>query len=321
MVALAAVVALTGCGLKTGSVFVANVEPGSIKPIPSLKGVTLTVGSKDFTEQLVLGYITAIAVRAAGAEVFDRINIKGTDGFRQALLGGGVDIGYEYTGTGWISFLKQTKPIPNERQQYEAVRDADAKNNMTWLPPAPLNNTYAYAMNDKLAKELKITKLSQLSDLVKKDPNKYTFCVESEFANRDDGQVAATKTYGFKPAPSKFKNLDTGLIYTQTAKGDCDFGEVFTTDGRIKPLKLTVLDDDKKAFPLYNAAVNIRTPIYKQHPQLAELFAPISAKLTNESITDLNTKVSEQGQDPSKVALDWMIKEGFVKSPEASAQK
>lgn len=316
---LAAVLALTGCGLQTGSAYVANVKPASIKEIPSLKGQTIVVGSKDFDEQLIIGAIALIALKAAGANVIDRTNIKGSDSQRRALLSGGVDVEWEYTGTGWLSYLQQAKPIQDSQQQWLAVKKADAKNGITWLPPAPLDNTYAFAVTPENQQKYNLHKISDIGRLIKENPAAATFCVESEFAARPDGIPGVEKTYGFKvPNPSKnIQTMATGLVYNRTDAGACTFGEVFTTDGRIGGLGLKLLDDDRQFFPIYNAAIVIRTEVLAKYPQIAELFAPISQALTSEESLKLTTKVTVQGQDPVQTALQWMVEKGFVQSPDA----
>ncbi|HEX3004469.1 MAG TPA: glycine betaine ABC transporter substrate-binding protein, partial [Angustibacter sp.] len=144
-----------------------------------------------------------------------------------------------------------------------------------------------------------------------------TFCVESEFASRNDGFQPMLKKYGIplgqQVKRSQVRTLDTGAIYAATDRGDCTFGEVFTTDGRIKALDLTVLKDDKQFFPKYNVAVVVRQPVLDDYPQLRDLFAPVSAKLTDDTLIALNAKVDVDGQQPVDVALDWLRSEHFVR--------
>jgi osmoprotectant transport system substrate-binding protein len=256
------------------------------------------------------GLHRAARARQHDVDVTNLSNTPGSFGVRQALLDGRVDISPEYTGTGWINYLGNQKPVKGEEQQYEAVYDADLKNGLTWLPYAPMNNTYAFAINEKKGEELGITKLSQLKDLPK---DQRTFCVESEFAKRDDGFVPMLKTYGLTESDlGKVTNLDTGVIYTATARGTCNFGEVFTTDGRIPGLKLRVLEDDKEFFPLYNLSFVARTDFLEEHPEVEEIFAQVLPKLTNDVMLELNAKVDVEGQDPAIVARDWLKSEGLV---------
>jgi osmoprotectant transport system substrate-binding protein len=106
--------------------------------------------------------------------------------------------------------------------------------------------------------------------------------------------------------------LDTGAVYTATDGGDCNFGEVFTTDGRIESLDLTVLEDDRSYFPAYNIAPVVRTDTLDEHPEIADVFAGITPLLTDEVMIGLNGRVDVQGEDPADVAYDWMRSEGLV---------
>ncbi|MFE0133485.1 glycine betaine ABC transporter substrate-binding protein [Streptomyces sp. NPDC059037] len=304
---------LVSCGLTSGSPMVDDVKPGTIGKGLPLKGADLTVTSKEFTEQLILGAIMGIAFEAAGADVLDRTGIQGSIGAREAIKNGDADGMYEYTGTAWITYQGNSEPIDDPQQQWQAVRDADLKNGITWLAPSTLNNTYALAMNQKNRAKYKTKTLSDVADLAESDPKAVTLCVESEFASREDGLPGMQKAYGMSIPNSNITKMDTGIIYTQAAKGTCTYGEVFTTDGRIKAMNLTPMEDDKHFFPNYNAAPEINSKALKEHPEIAEVLAPITKKLNNTVARDLNSKVDVDGQDPHEVAKDWLIEEGFVK--------
>ncbi|MEU5315954.1 glycine betaine ABC transporter substrate-binding protein [Streptomyces sp. NPDC021056] len=290
-----------------------DVEPGSIGRGLPLKGADLTVTSKEFTEQLILGAIMGIAFQAAGADVLDRTGIQGSIGAREAVKSGDADGMYEYTGTAWITYQGNSEPIADPREQWEAVRKADLNNGVTWLAPASLNNTYALAMNQANFKKYGTRTLSDVATLSKSDPGAVTLCVESEFANRADGLPGMAKAYGMSVPAKNITQMDTGIIYTQVKKGSCTYGEVFTTDGRIKSMNLVVMADDKKFFPNYNAAPAINSETLKKWPAIAEVLDPVTRKLDNTVAQELNAKVDVQGQDPHQVALDWMEDEGFVK--------
>ncbi|MFF3844768.1 glycine betaine ABC transporter substrate-binding protein [Streptomyces sp. NPDC002328] len=303
----------SGCGLTSGSPMVDDVSPGSIGRGEPLKGARLTVTSKSFTEGLILGAMMGIAFEAAGADVLDRTGIQGSIGGREAVLKGEADAAYEYTGTAWITYLGHTDPIPDPRAQWQAVHDADLKNGVTWLPPSRLNNTYALAMNQADFRKYGTRTLSQVAALSKSDPPAVTLCVEVEFANRADGLRGMQKAYGMDVPASRITQMDTGIIYTQTAKGSCTYGEVFTTDGRIKSMDLVVMDDDKKFFPNYNAAPEINSRTLAKWPAIAEVLNPVTARLDNTVAQELNARVDVDGEDPHHVALEWMKAEGFVK--------
>jgi osmoprotectant transport system substrate-binding protein len=305
--------AAAGCGLTSGSPLTDDVEPGSIGRGEPLKGAHLTVTSKSFTEQLILGSIMGIAFEAAGADVIDRTGIQGSIGSREAVRKGDADAGYEYTGTAWITYLGHSKPITDPQEQWEAVKKEDAGNGLVWLPPSTLDNTYALAMNQENAKKYGTKTMSDVAKLAKSDPGAVKLCVEVEFANRADGLPGMQKAYGMNVPARNITQMDTGIIYTQTAKGNCTFGEVFTTDGRIRSMNLVVMDDDKKFFPNYNVAPMINAKSMKEWPAIAQVLNPVTAKLNNSVAQTLNAKVDVDGEDPHQVALDWLVEEGFVK--------
>jgi osmoprotectant transport system substrate-binding protein len=312
LIASLAVVATVaaGCGLRSASGAVLEARPGTIQHYDSLEGTKITVAAKDFTEQLILGNMLSIVLAAAGADVTNLTNTPGSFGVRQAMLTGEANVSPEYTGTGWINYLGNEQPIKDELGQWEAVDKADRANNLTWLPPAPLNNTYAFAIRESEAERLGVTKLSDLKRLGKSD---LTFCVESEFASRNDGFVPMLAAYDMtREDLGRVTNLDTGVIYTATADGQCNFGEVFTTDGRIPALKLRVLEDDRRFFPLYNLTEVINTDLLNAQPELAEIFAQLNPRLTNDVMLELNAKVDNDGEDPALVARDWLIGQGLL---------
>jgi osmoprotectant transport system substrate-binding protein len=306
--AITLAVSLAACGGSDS-----NVKQGSTGQ--ELKGVSLRVGSKEFTEQLVLGQLTLELLRAHGATVTDKTNIQGSTNTRNALTSGLIDLYWDYTGTGWITYLKNAKPIPDPAEQYQAVAKADlAKNKIVWEPPAPLNNTYAFAIRQAKGQELGVKTMSDVANLLKTKPSEATFCIESEFSTRDDGWPGLKKAYDMNVPSGNVKQLDTGVIYSETAKGStCNFGEVFTTDGRIPAKHLQVLQDDKRFFPVYNASLTLRQQIADKYPQIAKVVAPVTAKLTDETMRGLNAKVDVDGYEPKQVARDWLKQQGFIK--------
>ncbi|WP_393058394.1 glycine betaine ABC transporter substrate-binding protein [Streptomyces sp. LN549] len=307
--------ALAGCGLKSGSPMVDDVVPGSAGLRHPLDGASLTVTSKNFSENIILGQMIGLIFKAAGAEVLDRTNLPGSISAREAIIQGDADAMYEYTGTGWITYLGHSKPITDPLDQWKAVRDADRKNGVTWLPQSTLNNTYALAISKKNNAKYHLKTLSDVAALSKKNPSAVTVCVENEFASRNDGLPGMEKAYGMSIPAGNIKKMDAGIIYTQVSKSDsCLLGEVFTTDGRIKAMDLDVLADNKHFFPNYNAAPVIHTATFDKYPVIAELLDPLSARLTTEVAQVLNAKVDVDGEDPHEVAKEWLIEEGFIKA-------
>ncbi|QIS13808.1 glycine betaine ABC transporter substrate-binding protein [Nocardia arthritidis] len=309
-----AVLLLAGCGLQSGGAMPLQVGPGSIRPDPDLAGVPITVGSKDFTEQNILGYLIEFALSAAGANIRDLTNIEGSNSLRDAELHGQVDIAYDYTGTGWMNYLGNESPIQDETQQFEAVRDADrTRHGIVWADVAPMNNTYAIATSKRVAAETGVTTLSDYARLIDTDPAAATTCVGTEFNVRQDGFPGMAKRYGIDPGKVRKQIVLDPIVYQAVADANqCRFGSVATTDGRIGALDLQPLRDDRGFFPKYNAALVIRKAVADAHPRIAAIMAPISALLTNETATELNRQVDVDGREPADVARDWLVAKGFV---------
>ena len=314
----AALATLTGCGLQPATAYVPDVAPGSIQPMDLPAGAHLTITSKNFTEQLILGKIAVIAAKAAGFEVTDQTNVPGSVPARELMTSHGADMTWEYTGTAWLSYLGQKSGIPDKQAQYEAVRDADASNGLTWLTPAPLNNTYALAMRQEEAERLGITKLSQIADLPVEDR---TFCVESEFNSRPDGLSPLLEAYGIPRGSAdgvpdgNVSIFDTGAVYTAADRGTCEFGEVYTTDGRIDKLGLRIMQDDRGFFPAYNVAPVLDTATLAEYPGLEGVFDQISPAITDDALREMNLEVDDQGEEPADVAYRFMVDHGFVTAP------
>ncbi|MGI5321414.1 glycine betaine ABC transporter substrate-binding protein [Actinomadura nitritigenes] len=311
IVASVAAVGLTaGCFSSSGT----DAKAGSLAKGNSLKGATVTVGGKEFTEQLVLCQITALALRSAGATVKEKCGLQGSNTTRAALTSGSIDMYWEYTGTAWINYLKNTKPLNNPTEQYQAVAQQDlGKNHVKWLAAAPANNTYAIAVKTTTMQRLGITDLSGYAKLARTDPGKASTCVASEFAGRSDGWPGLQKAYGFTLPKSSVATLAEGAIYDAIGKGKpCDFGEVATTDGRIKALGLTSIPDDGRFFPVYNPALTVRDAVDKDHPAIEKIMNPIAAALSDSVLQTLNGEVDIRGKEPTDVAQTWLQSKGFI---------
>jgi osmoprotectant transport system substrate-binding protein len=312
---LASALALTGCGLAPATAYIPAVAPGTIQTVPGAEGVQLTVTGRNNTEGLILGKMAVLAADAAGFEVEDLTNVPGSQPTRSLMLAGKADVIWEYTGTAWLTFLGHADGIPDQHDQWQAVHEEDLENGLTWGAKAPLNNTYAIAVTDETAAEYG---LSSLSDIAKVAVEDRTFCVEPEFNSRPDGFAPMLAHYGLdrgtaEGIPEKNIGLyDVGAIYSATDSGDCTFGEVFATDGRLDALGLTVLEDDQKFFPAYNVAPVFSSEMLAEFPQLAGMFEQFSPLLTDEEMRSLNLQVDVDGRDPADVAADWLVDEGFL---------
>ncbi|WP_426246680.1 glycine betaine ABC transporter substrate-binding protein [Nocardioides sp. LHG3406-4] len=312
-VMVAGVALLAGCSL--GESAPSDVEAGSLAEGVDLEGAQLTVGGKEFTEQLVLCELTAQALESAGATVDRSCGMSGSSSVRSALESGDVDLYWEYTGTGWVNHLGESELISDPQELYTRLDESDReKNGLAWLEPAPANNTYAMAVATETADELSLSTLSDYAELAGTDPEQASFCGAAEFFGRDDGWTGLQKAYHFQVPDSAVSELAAGAVYSSIDKGrPCAFGEVFATDGRIAALGLTVLEDDLKFFPIYNPSVSINAKVLEADPGIEEVLAPIAEALDNETLQELNGKVDVDGETPEQVANDWLVSEGFVK--------
>lgn len=301
---------LASCGLGTAGGLIPSGElQGDLADI-DLGGAAIGVGSKNFTEQIILGKIAAILLESAGANARDLTNVPGSTSARQALVSGDLDMMFEYTGTAWITYMGNADPIPDEQEQYEAVREADAANDIEWLPVYPLNNTYALASNQEVANEYGLETLHDIANIPMEEQ---TICTDAEFRARNDGLFPLLKEYGLEEPPhDNIMEMDVGAVYAAVANGDCSLGVVFTTDGRIPALDLNVLEDPEAFFPKYNLAMTVRSEVLEEHPEIEELFAPLADILTNERMQELNARVDIDGEDYADVAYDFLVEEGFL---------
>jgi len=294
---------LTGCG--------GGSKPGAAgggSNSGKLSGASLSVGAKEFTESKVLAQITQQVLQNAGATV-KTSSLSGSATVREALQKGEIDMYWEYTGTGWVNILKHTTTSrPADLYQAVAAEDKTA-NKIAWLAPAPMNDTYRIAAAQDFADKNKIKNVTDAAAYIKANPGSGKVCAASEFLNRDDGLPGLEKAYAFKF--SQVVELDLGLVYTQIGK-KCEFGEVFSTDGRILANKLTVLDDDKKFFIDYNAALTMRQETLDKSPAIADVMAPVSKALTSDEITKLNASVDVDGKKESDVAKQWLTDKGLL---------
>ena len=304
---------LAGCGLSAGSTVPGKAGPASIQPVPELKGVPITVGSKDFSDNINIAYLMIYSLQAAGMDVKDLTNIQGSNSARTALKTGQIDLYPEYTGTAWLNYDQHTKPIVDAQQMLAAVSAEDAPQGITWVDMAPANNTYAIAVGPGTEQKYGFRTVSDLAAFAHANPAAATVCVGTEFASRTDGWPGLSQHYGIALQPGNLKLMSDATVYPSMASAQpCLFGEVDTTDGRLTALHLTVLDDDQKFFPKYNVAACIGSDLLRRYPRIADVLKPVMDKVTNDEMIKLNSEADVTGRDWSAIALDWLVRNGFV---------
>ena len=309
LLAIGAVSALTLSGCAAGT----DGASGGALAEYDLSGVSISVGSKDFDEQLVLGEMMVAAFEAAGATVDNKVNLGGTNVARAALESGEIDMYMEYNGTGWTVHLGQEDPSFDPEVLTSGVRERDlAENGIVWVGRSPFNNTYGFVSSPELTEANGGGfNLQSMMEYVQANPDTIV-CMESEFPSRPDGLIL-TETYtGIDLPDNQQRILDTGIIYTETAENNCDFGEVFTTDGRIPALGLTLVEDPGVNI-LYNVSGTIRQDKYNEAPEAFDgIINAVLAPLDNVRMAELNGQVSAEGEDPADVARQFLVDEGLI---------
>jgi len=275
-----------------------------------LDGKEFTVGSKEFTEQKILGQIAILALEDAGASVEDQTGIEGTANVRTALESDEIDMYWEYTGTGWVDILGNTTgdAAKDPQELFDAVAEQDlAKNKVRWIAKSSANDTYAFATSQEKSDELGVTTLSQYAELVNSDPESASMCAAAEFLDREDGFPGVEETYGFDLPDAQITELDLEIIYTALPKSDpCIFGEVFESAGQIPANELVVLEDDKQFFPGYEVAMTVNDTVLADSPELEDVLTPIAEKLTTEDLQAMNAQVDVEGLPEEAVAQQWL---------------
>ncbi|MDQ2694795.1 MAG: glycine betaine ABC transporter substrate-binding protein, partial [Pseudomonadota bacterium] len=217
---------------------------------------TLTVGSKNFTEQFLIAEMTSRLLEKHGFTVDERTGL-GSVILRQAMENGQVDVYWEYTGTSLITYNKIDAPLSPE-ETYQKVKELDAAKGIVWLEPSRVNNTHAFAMNPDQAEKHHLKTLSDLGAAMQAGAE-FTLACGPEFIERPDGLKPMQKVYGFDFDRSAIKRMDPGLVYQALRNRQVDIGLVYTTDGRIPAFGFMLLEDDKGYFPAY-----AMTPVVRQ---------------------------------------------------------
>ncbi|WP_088890973.1 glycine betaine ABC transporter substrate-binding protein [Leptolyngbya ohadii] len=267
----------------------------------------IRVGSKDFTEQFIIGEMYALVLEKAGLPVERKLNLGGTPVAQAALENGEIDVYPEYTGTGLLTVLKL--PVNSDQK---AVFDTVSQNykekfNLVWLDPAPMNNTQALAMTAEGAQKFGV---KTISDMAAK-ASELTMIGPPEFEVREDGLPGIKQKYGNFQL-KEYKAVDPGLRYKGLVDGEADVTVAFGTDGEISAFKLVVLEDDKKLFPPYQIAPVVRQTAIDSHPEMQKSLNQLAPLLTNETMQRLNYEVSGKQREPAEVAKEFLQQEGLL---------
>lgn len=276
-------------------------------------GVSVTVGSKNFTEQYVLGEILLQGLAARGADVTDATDFGDSPTTRAGLLAGDIDAYWEYNATGWVQHLGQSNPADDGEQLTADAAELDrANNSIVWVGRSSFNDTYGFAMSPDVADDVQTTRYSieafNLEDMAELlgDDSDLVVCIEPDFQTRADGLVLFENATGFTIPDGQVRVYDDEAeIYQEVADGACDFGEIFTTDGRIDQLDLELVVDPG-VFYIYNVSLTMPDSLYDQAPEaFDQLVSDILNPMSQSRITDLNGRVSS-GESVAEVAKSYL---------------
>ncbi len=279
---------------------------------------TITVGSKDFTEQLVVAEMVSLMLEDAGYPVERKLNLGGTAVVHQALVNGEVDVYVEYTGTGLLALLGMELPdAPDataspeagsmQDQVYDIVkREYEEQFGLEWLQPWGFNNTYAMAVSRETAEEYDLETISDLDGVA----GELKLGATQEFLVRPDGQSGLEDLYGIEFGSEQ--GLDPGLVYSALDEGDVDVITATATDGRIKSMDLVVLKDDKGFFPPYFAAPVVSQDLLDSNPEVADVLNQLAGTIDDDTMADLNFRVDDGGEEPREVARDFLVEQGII---------
>lgn len=299
---------------------------------------TITVGSKDFTEQFILGNMYLLVLQDMGLETDDALNLGGTQIANEALQSGEIDTYPEYTGTALVEVLGMSvedvlasyqggaqgatpvvgaaagaTPVASGSLAdyvYNIVKDAYQEQfSLTWLAYSPFNNTQALAVKRSWSEENGVTTISQLAEMA----GDLTISAPADFPEREDGLLGLQRVYD-----SGFNDIEVlpvapGLKYQALLDDDAQVVLAFGTDGQISGYDLIVLEDDKGLWPPYNVAPIVRNEVLEANPDIETRFNEVTTSLTGEVMSGLNWRVDgDEKAEPADVAQQYLEENGFI---------
>lgn len=261
---------------------------------------TIRVGSKDFTENLVIAEIYALALEDNGYTV-ERVSNISSSLIHNSIVNDEIDLYPEYTGTGLLSVLGEDMETDPEKVYKTVKKEYEEQFNLTWLDYASANDSQGLVIRTEVANSLNIKTISDLQA----HASELRFASQGEFDEREDGLLGLEKTYGtFNWQSSKV--YDNSLKYSVLENDEADVTPAYTTEGQLVSTdKFTLLEDDKQFWPPYNLAPVVRDNILDDNPDIKTILNNISAKLDTETVTELNAKVDVDGQEYTDVAKEY----------------
>jgi len=289
----------------------AGEQQAAIESNPDNQGTTITVGSKNFTEQKVLGEVFAQGLEAAGFTVEKQLNLGDEKTAFAALRSGEIDAYPEYTGTALLSFFGvRADRIPKDpKQAFEQVRSNMEERNVTALAPTPFTSSNEVGVTSETAQQNDLQTISDLSQV----DQEFTLYGSPECRQRTDCLLGLQEVYGLKF--QRFRPVDIALRHEVLTKGQADASIVFTTDPQIKRENFVLLEDDKSMFPPYNSTLLVRNQIAEGSAgqNMQDVVEQVQEGLTAEVMQELNARVDLDKKTPEQVAGEYLRESGLVK--------
>lgn len=267
----------------------------------------IVVGTKNFTEQIILGELLAQHIEArTGLAVERRFDLGGTLICHQALRAGAIDLYVEYTGTA-LTVILEAEPTQDPERVYRRVKGEYARRfNLEWAPPLGFNNTFALVVRGEDAQQLNLTKLSDIAPYTPKWRAGFGY----EFMERPDGFQGLAETYGLRFGHPP-RTMELGLLYRALKEKEVDIVAGASTDGLIAALNLVVLQDDRRYFPPYYAAPVVRREVFERHPRLRKALQELAGKINQGEMRQLNYAVEGEGGDVKQVVRAFLRAKGL----------
>jgi osmoprotectant transport system permease protein len=268
---------------------------------------TIRVGTKNFSEQYILGEMISQLIEAkTNLKVDRKFNLGSTEICQKAMENGEIDLYPEYSGTAYMTVLHQNN-LKDEKAIYNYVKENyQIQYHIIWLSPFGFNNSQSLTIREDLAKKYHIKTITDLIPYA----DHLILGAPPEFLDRSDGYPAVQETYSihFK----NIKSMDPGLMYPAIELNKVDVIDAFTTDGRIPKFHLEVLQDNKKAFPAYKASPLIRESILKKHPELISVMNQLKDQIDDKTMQQLNAEVDIQKETPAFVAHQFLLRKHLL---------
>lgn len=275
----------------------------------NLQAKTITVGSKQFSESVVLSEMLAIVLEENyNFQVYRKHALGGTQVAFEALKGSAIDVYPEYTGTAYTVISKQNGSLSAEEIRNYLSKNFLENHNMVWSAPVGFNNTYAVAVKKNNKKFTNIKTMSELSKL----SSTFTIAAPYEFMEREDGYFSMEKVYNFELPESNIKSMEAGLMYPAIKSDSVDVIMCYSTDGKIKEAGLRLLEDDKNFFPPYEVAYLLNKKTIDKYPELRLAINALEGEISENEMIELNYLVDGQKQEAKNVARNFLIERGIV---------